>query len=283
MISSKQEEYLLARAYLPEHIVTLMGIVSKGEPFFIDDCLVFNGDNWTILIGYPLEEPFTPEGLEAKIEKIRRVFGPEYLWFISPAPLRTVSEHCRERETDQYFTLDISSGPINNRLRCLAENAAKVLTVERNPSFCADNLELVEELTGRSELKPRVKALYQAMPEYLSRSKTALVLNARDGQGRLAAFQVIDLAGRDFLAYILGAYSQVHYVPHASDLLFFEMTKISREYDKQTINLGIGVNEGIRRFKRKWGGRVFLGYEFYEYHYPASRTFFLFDQLRRIF
>jgi hypothetical protein len=32
------------------------------------------------------------------------------------------------------------------------------------------------------------------------------------------------------------------------------------------------VNEGIRRFKEKWGGVPFLNYEFCERHYATTRT-----------
>lgn len=42
------------------------------------------------------------------------------------------------------------------------------------------------------------------------------------------------------------------------------MINLAREYGKGYINLGLGVNEGIRRFKEKWGGIPFLRYEFYE-------------------
>ena len=34
---------------------------------------------------------------------------------------------------------------------------------------------------------------------------------------------------------------------HASDLLFFEMVNMAKEYGKGYINLGLGVNPGIRR------------------------------------
>ncbi len=89
-------------------------------------------------------------------------------------------------------------------------------------------------------------------------------LNARDKTGKLCAFSVVDLGAKNFSAYILGAHSKKHYVPHASDLLFLEMINLTREAGKSSINLGLGVNEGIRRFKEKWGGKPFLRYEFCE-------------------
>lgn len=43
------------------------------------------------------------------------------------------------------------------------------------------------------------------------------------------------------------------------------MINLVKEHRQSYINLGLGVNEGIRRFKEKWGGVPFLRYEFCEY------------------
>ena len=56
MISPVEEAYVLARAYVPEHIVSLMALISKGDPFLIEDHLGLVKDNWLILVGYPLEK-----------------------------------------------------------------------------------------------------------------------------------------------------------------------------------------------------------------------------------
>jgi hypothetical protein len=42
------------------------------------------------------------------------------------------------------------------------------------------------------------------------------------------------------------------------------MIALSRESGKQYIHLGLGVNEGIRRFKKKWGGVPTRRYEMRE-------------------
>ena len=49
-------------------------------------------------------------------------------------------------------------------------------------------------------------------------------------------------------------------VPGASDLLFYEMVNLAHTAGKKAVNLGLGINAGIRRFKEKWGGAPFLDY-----------------------
>ncbi|RPJ20010.1 MAG: GNAT family N-acetyltransferase, partial [Desulfobacteraceae bacterium] len=87
------------------------------------------------------------------------------------------------------------------------------------------------------------------------------MLNAWDPHGHLAACLLLDTAPRAFLTYLIGAHSRTHYTPYASDLLFREMIRIARRQGKAFIHLGLGVNEGIRRFKTKWGGAPALPYE----------------------
>ncbi len=110
----------------------------------------------------------------------------------------------------------------------------------------------------------RVKELFFKMPQYVASARHAFVLNAWDSKQRLAAFYVVDLAAKDFANYIIGCYSKNNYVLGASDLLLSELIKMSSEYGKGYIHLGLGVNSGIRRFKEKWGARPTLRYEMCE-------------------
>ncbi|NTV43815.1 MAG: TraB/GumN family protein [Syntrophobacteraceae bacterium] len=87
------------------------------------------------------------------------------------------------------------------------------------------------------------------------------LLNAWDPEGNLAACLLLDLAPHRFLTYLLGAHSRTHYTAHASDLLFLEMIQIARRQGKEFLHLGLGVNDGIRGFKTKWGGKPTLPYE----------------------
>jgi hypothetical protein len=90
------------------------------------------------------------------------------------------------------------------------------------------------------------------------------VLNAWDRRNRLAGFYLIDLAAADFSKYIIGCYSRQNYVLGASDLLLDELIQLSAEHNKRYIHLGLGVNEGIRRFKSKWGAKPTRRYEMCE-------------------
>ncbi len=272
MITPEDEQYILTTAYVPEHIISLMVLISKGEPFLIEDHLVFVKDNWLIFVGYPLDGNFSQERCEEILKQTVETFRPEYLWFTGPDVPASLLDFCNERETDQYYRLDLDHTRLKASLQRTADKASKELTLERSHSISKDHETLITELLEREKLPPRLRELYRAMPAYVVHSPSACVLNARDKKGKLCAFYVVELGAKNFSAYILGSHSKKHYVPHASDLLFFEMIKLTHEQGKNIINLGLGVNEGIRRFKEKWGGVPFLKYEFCESFYGTTRT-----------
>ena len=279
MITPEEEAYVLERAYVPEHILNLMVPISKGEPFLKEEHLVFVKDNWLILVGYPLEGNFSQERCERILKQAVETFRPEYLWFIGHEIPLSLQGSCKERQTDQYYKFDLNQKKLKPSLQRVVDKASRELTVERSSSFSKEHEALIAEFLKREKLPPRVRELYRAMPDYVAQSSSACTLNARDKNGKLCAFFVVELGAKNFSTYVLGSHSKKHYVPHASDLLFFEMIKLTHEHGKHTINLGLGVNEGIRRFKEKWGGMPFLNYEFCERFYGYTRMVSLIKEL----
>ena len=122
---------------------------------------------------------------------------------------------------------------------------------------------LAREFIQRAGSPSRVRALLDRMPAYVNRSEAALVLNAWD-QGRLAAFYVLDLAPGAFSSNVVGCQSRQASARGASDLLLHELICLSRQRGKQYVHLGLGVNDGVRRFKQKWGGLPTRRYEMCE-------------------
>lgn len=279
MITPAEESRLLQQASVPEHIVSLMTLISKGEPFLIEDHLELAKDNWLIFIGYPLGKTYRRETCERLVLQAVADFQPEYLWFVGPEIPPSLSVAATERRTDLYYLYDCLTGQTKPSLLRLAERVAAEVTVQRGRVVTREHEELITEQLERSKPEKRVKVLYRSLADYIGHSPSAWLLDARDRAGRLCAFSVLDLAAARFSAYILGAHSRRRYVPHASDLLFREMISMSLQAGKESINLGLGVNDGIRRFKEKWGGRKWLPYEFCECRYQRRRKVSLLSAL----
>ena len=277
--TSNDESYALSRAYVPEHLPGLMATVSRAKPFLLDGYLGYTKDNWLIFIGYPLDGKFDPAHCEERIARALELLHPEYLWFVGPEIPPSLARSCRARQSDQHLRLNLKEWKIKSSLRREVNQAAKSLTVEHTREFTDDHQELVDELMERVELPPLVAGLYESLPEYIGGCGTSLLLDARDMQGKLSAFFVVECATVRFDTYVLGCHSKKNYVSHASDLLFSEMIVRARERGKPEINLGLGVNRGIRRFKTKWGGQPYLAYEFCECYYGPPEQLSVLDAL----
>lgn len=261
MITGEEERYILSKAYVPEHVVGLMTTVSGGEAFLFGGYFCCAQEDWVIVVGYPLNGDFEDHDLEAVVKETVRRFNPAYVWIIAPKLPASHARICQERESDQYYTLTISPGEISGDLRRMLNRAKQHLSVENSREVGPSHEDLSLEFIRRVNPQPRIRELLLKVPDYVRDRESALVLNAWDSKGRLSAFYVIDLGAQHFSTYVIGCHSKRHYVPGASDLLFSEMIGISSERGKAYIHLGLGVNEGIRRFKTKWGGRPTLPYE----------------------
>jgi len=264
MLTAKEEAYILKNAYVPEHCITLMTRVSGGEPFLVDDFFICHKDQWTILIGYPLEDNFNLNDLEAAFFKIKKEFHPDLISLIAPQMPFYLASKCQQRESDVYFTLETQKPIIRSPVKRNLKRARQNLRVELSSRMQEVHQKLMREFVSRAMLSERIKKLLFKMPEFVASAGKAFVLNAWDEVNNLTAFYVVDFEAERFSNYIIGCHSKKYYVPGASDLLLFELINMSLEYNKQYIHLGLGVNSGIRRFKEKWGGMPTRRYEMCE-------------------
>ena len=264
MITPEQEKYILTHAYIPEHTVGLMTSLSGGEGFLVDDFFLCRRDDWIVFVGYPLQAEFTLDKLETVLEKIRKDFKPARISLIAPQLSPKFEASCRLRDSDCYYTLDTGPPIIGDAVRRNLKKAAGQLSVEQAPRMEDAHRELINEFFARVKPADRVKDLFSNMPSYVTSAPSAWVINAWHSKGVLAAFYVIDLAAGEFANYIIGCYSKINYVRGASDLLMRELIQMSAENAKTYIHMGLGVNDGVRRFKEKWGSQPARRYEMCE-------------------
>lgn len=272
MISPEEDKYILSKAYVPEHVISLMAPISKGEPFLINGYLCFSKNNLIIIVGYPLDHDFSAEDFGKILDDTVRRFRPEHVRLIASEIHPSLNRFCRERESDYYYKLELTGAEIKKDLMRLVKRASRDLNVDRGRDISKEHKELISEFIEREKPGNRITALFLSMQEYVTCSKTAVVLNARDKKQNLSAFYVVELAAEEFATYVVGCHSKKNYTPGLSDLLFFEMINLAREYSKNYIHLGLGVNKGIRRFKEKWGGVQFLRYESCEYDRGGNKA-----------
>lgn len=274
----------LKGALVPEHSPPFMSAASGGSPFLEQGYLFLRGEDWLMGIGYPTaaRQPgdmqtaaeacrdFAPEEFAAAFADCRKRLGALHCYCI--APCFPPSMRASVTQEDDYYLLDAQS-PVPASLKGPVAGAARTLRLSEDRLFTAGHRRLWAEFLGRASMRPNVRELYARTEALLAASRGSLgqglqnglpldlrLLNAWDDADNLVACLLLDYSPGAFVSYIIGAHSKRHYAPHATDLLFAHMLEKARQEGKSFIHLGLGVNEGISRFKKKWGAKAIIPY-----------------------
>jgi hypothetical protein len=153
----------------------------------------------------------------------------------------------------------------------MISRAGRELSVEEGKAISPDHLDLIAAFTRTHQLDPQTESLYRSIPHYLASVPTALALTARGLGGGIVAFDIAEFGTRDYAFYMFNFRSREQHVPGASDLLLYEIMEKARTQGKKFLNMGLGINDGVSFFKRKWGAQPFLSYRYrlYALHRPT--------------
>ena len=255
MLNDNEIAHIHRHAYIPEHLPDYVGPVSGAEPFLHRNYLYFLNKKHLIFNGYPLEPESDPPApvYDAICERCQ----PTTVALIAP-DIWLPAEECEQQTTDSYYRLNLPLPSVDPAVAYMVRRARRELQVGQG-SFGKEHKKIIKAFVAGHNFNRRQQSLYKRIPDYLKDSHSAVLLEARSDR-RLAAFIIVDLGSADYAFYMFSFRSAKKSVPGASDLLFREMVKLAQAEGKKAINLGLGVNAGIRRFKEKWGGVPFLDY-----------------------
>lgn len=271
MLNVSEKDYIFQYAYVPEHITDYVAAISEGEPFLIKDYLCYNSKGYLIFIGYPLKGAFEEREMKGAIDEAVEQFRPEQIALIAPS-IPQLKYPCSKSESDSYYRLDLSNIHIDQKLRNMIKHASRELHYEKRPALGSEHKELISEFLNTSKVDEDTQRLFERIPEYVSSVPTAVVFEARDKNGRLIAFDIAEFGAKEYIFYMFNFRSQENYVPGASDLLLYELIRAAQEEGKLFLNLGLGINEGVVFFKKKWGAVPFLDYKYYSCNLSKSKT-----------
>ncbi len=252
MLNDQERKWIYRHAYLPEHLPDYVGAVSGAEPFLHHNYLYFIGKKHLIFNGYPLESHSDPP---ARIyDYICGRFQPTTVAVIASAIWLPVEQY-EQLVSDSYYHLDLPLAPIGAAVAYMLRRAQRDLQVTRG-SFGKEHKKIIKAFLADHSFNRRQKYLFKQIPQYLKASDSAVLFEARRGK-KLVAFNIVGLGAADYAFYLFSFRSSKINVPGASDLLFHEILNLAQTEGKKAVNLGLGVNAGIRRFKKKVGWGAF--------------------------
>ncbi|MBT8363092.1 MAG: hypothetical protein KJP23_00205 [Deltaproteobacteria bacterium] len=255
MINDQERQWIYRHAYLPEHLPDYVEAVSGAEPFLHRNYLCFLGQKHLIFNGYRLGPDSDPP---ARIyDFLCERFQPTTVALIASS-IWLPAEQYEQQAADCYYRLDLPLAPIDAAVAYMLRRARRDLQVSR-VSFGKEHKKIIKAFVAGHSFNRQQKHLFKHIPQYLNSSDSAVLFEARR-ENDLVAFNIVDLGAADYAFYLFSFRSSKINVPGASDLLFHKMVNLAHTEGKKAVNLGLGVNAGIRRFKEKWGGAPFLKY-----------------------
>jgi hypothetical protein len=255
MLSSDEQNRIYQQAYVPEHLPGYVTAISGGEPYLFQDYLCYFHRNHLLFVGYPLAD--NPAEVSEVYPAACERFNPDTIALVAGDEL-ALPEVDDTLPADRYYRLELPLKPLSPGVAYMVRRAERELKIETG-RFGRQHKKIIKDFIGGQDLSDEQVLIFKRVKNYLKRSKTAHLLEARK-KDRLAAFSIVDMGSARYAFYQFNFRSVGVAVPGASDLLFNEMVRLAQSEGKEAINLGLSVHPGIRRFKEKWGGVPFLNH-----------------------
>lgn len=269
MLSDEEGREIREASYIPEHNYLYVSGISDLEPKFFRPYLTYESTESLLIIGYPINGEFDERRIKGLMEENKRR-GRRNFSIISPSMISGYSAS----NSDFYYILELENLKITQKTRNMIKRAKREVYVQASNVIGDEHKELIEEFVRERSLDERTVWILRRIESYVLKSDEVMIINGRDESGRLIAFNIVDLFSKDYAFFMFSIRRKDGYVPGTSDLLFYEMANLAMKQGKRFLNLGLGINDGVRFFKEKWGGRPFLPYYFYDLRKP-SLLFFL--------
>lgn len=263
MLSKQELSRVYRHAYLPEHLPHYVEPFSSAKAHLIDDHLCYRRKDHLLFIAYPIGSD-AGDSKQAYLAACEH-FRPETTAVIAPDILE-LGGNVDMQPADHYYRLKLPLSDIDSGVAYMIRRAEKELSVGIG-NFGREHRKLIKNFISKHKLSPEQKYIFRHIHHYLKDCHSARVLEARIKEPpgarkkeKLAAFTIVDLGSADYAFYLFSFRSTKIQVPGAADLLLRELIAVAETAGKKMVNLGLGINDGIRYFKEKWGGSPFCVY-----------------------
>jgi hypothetical protein len=272
MITMAEQAHIDTYAYIPEHVPAYVSAISDGEPHLFKAFLCYEKKGTLIFVGYPLGEPFEEKKMKKALDRAMKEIKPDRVALVAPSAAIYREATCDGKMSDTFYKLDLSTVIISQKVRNMINRASQSLSMETGPGCGSDHVRLIAEFLETHDMSEDSRYIFDRIPAYVAASQTAIVIDARDKEGRLVAFDVAEFGSKEYAFYMFNVASRKLYVPGVSDLLLNRLLHLALERGKRFVNLGLGISKGITFFKTKWGGFPFLRYEYCRYEVKRKQT-----------
>lgn len=259
MIGPDRLARVTAAAVVPEQVVVYVRAVAGSKPRMFGSCVGYSSGVEVVLVGYPLHDPLDATAMAAAVDLALQAPELERITVIGPTRPPQAPE-TGETVEDQYYALPLPEPAAGQKLKSLLRRAGRDVRLVSGRRFEGDHAALVQRYLDERPLAAGTRKIFRRLASYVEASAGSLVVSARRPDGRLAAFSVGEFASLSTAFFMFCFRDPDLAPPGSSDFTLSGLLQEARQRGQTRMNLGLGVSDGIRFFKRKWGAEPFLPY-----------------------
>ncbi|MFP4455624.1 MAG: hypothetical protein ACOCPS_06335 [Desulfonatronovibrio sp.] len=263
--------------YVPEHIPEYFCAFSDSDPFQDKDIVYYLHSGTAHIIAYPLTPDPYIQGIESHVVQLAAKLKPSIIKVISPAGLNMSGYKCKSYENDFYFCLELNKITRHAKLRNMLRRASQSVYISKIDNFTREHLRGLQSFIKKKNFDREKTMFFHRLPDYLCQSDRSLLVEARLRKDRsLSGFSVFQSGPGPYGFYLFNiTNADSGKIPGINDLLLEQAVKEMKIQGRQYMNMGLGVNPGIEKFKSKWGAVRFLPYYYQEFEPAFSwKSFF---------
>ncbi len=258
------------QARIPDQLLPYVHAVSSATSYILGDYTVHMNGAHAILVGYSFSGIDTPSRLDEAVAHLLNLEIVEHITVLAPTRSRFTPEHATITE-DAYYILDLPlslSQQKNVASMCL--RAQKHITIQmteggqqeqhfkKEQFWTGEHQELLLQYIRRPQISAAMASIFQCLERYCRQSQHVCLFSAYDNtSGALQGFTVGDFSSWH-MAFYMFALRLPSAVPGVAETLLWSLLQEAQNRGYSQCNLGLGINSGIRFFKKKWGAKAHL-------------------------
>lgn len=261
-----------ANAVTPDQLIPYAQSVCGLESRLINDCVLYLGGASGVLVAYPLHDPLDFESAEKAVELAASLPELNNLAVLGAKRPRCAPPEASCRE-DAYLQIELPAreprGKLANMLRRASRDVA-IETASGQGAWRQEHQKLAENFCGRQALDSGSIFLFEHLEPYFGAAPEALLFSARTSDNALAGLAIGDFTSLG-TAFYMFAFRRQDAPPGTADLLLAAIIAEAQRRGHERVNLGLGINTGVKFFKKKWGATEFLPFVETSWR-PAGQT-----------
>lgn len=257
-------ENITARAQTPDQLIPYVRAVSGMESLPLGDGAVLHRfESSGVLAAFSADDPADPTLMNEAVKRALELKWLQELTVLGPETPLLAPEDSGQT-TDLYWGLRLETMVKSSKLRNMLRRAAKEVRIDKSEgkgAWTESHAKLCEDFCKRKKesLGEDSVYLFRQMGKYLAGAPKARLFSGRDKNGALLACAIGDFSAFS-TAFYMFAFRNQEAPPGTADLLLDAIVSEARESGYDKLNLGLGINEGVEFFKKKWGAAPLFPY-----------------------